>query len=54
MTTKQLHVELVETAVKIRSMNEVLKTLRVRHTGLKAQLTEARAAEKAQEKPKRT
>ena len=52
MSTKQMHVELLETAAKIRSTRETLQTLRVQHAGQKARLTEARAAKKTQEKPK--
>jgi uncharacterized coiled-coil DUF342 family protein len=51
MTTRQLHAELVETTAKIRSMNEALKTVRARHTELKARLSDARAEKKAQDKP---
>ena len=47
MTTKQLRAELDQTATKIRSTQEALKTLRRQHTGLKARLTEARAERKA-------
>jgi hypothetical protein len=47
MTTKQLRTDLLDTATKIRSMQDSLKTLRARHTELKAQLTEARAEKKA-------
>jgi hypothetical protein len=47
MSTKQMHDELVESATKIRGMQETLKTLRIQHTGLKARLTEARLAKKA-------
>jgi len=51
MTTKQLRTELIETTERIRGMKDALKMLRVQHTGLKARLTEARAAKKAQDKP---
>ncbi len=47
MTTKELRTELLETRTQIRAANESLKVLRVRHTELKARLTEARAAKHA-------
>jgi hypothetical protein len=52
MSTKQLHVELVETATKIRSMQETLKALRIQHTAQKARLTEARLAKQAEKHSK--
>ena len=51
MTTKQLRSDLVQTVQKIRSTQETLKTLRAQHTSLKAQLTEARAAQKTKASP---
>lgn len=50
MTTKQLRVDLEETAEKIRSTQDALKSLRAQHTTLKARLTEARAAKVAKDK----
>lgn len=47
MKTSQLRAELEKTVTKIRSTQESLKALRVQHTGLKARLTEARAAKKS-------